>query len=356
MCVDVDYSIAGLISKDIDANLNFNECKGSDLTKTETSYNVFEFCSTIYPLPQDKDCGVQLERLESQSEIIEESHLVYSIEASILDTRKFENETLLTPKNNKDTRYFQTLECRYQNKGFITADVTWNFEDEKTKKSEVQSGSSDFKVEVLVSGSSQCDSPLNAESPPKVIFICIMLKEISDPSIVITIENIWGTGSSNSAGLPKIEYLSDGCSFSDSEHEGATGEHDLSEVITAAIPIKPQLVKGANTMHYHTNISICMEPACMKQSCDFEDSLIGSIVSLPKSWARSFAGQGFDIPENYFKKVEDTKISTIEQLGIKNSYGLPLTTDMAHFYNWMDAEIERIRLESRYWLVVIKIF
>ena len=334
ICITINHLQVQEFTDDF-SSLSFNNCSIQNLNRKLSNRTHTIICLDLF----GDECAARMKSSDSSSEFENQAedvqkYLIFSVEATLLMTKKWLSEPVQTHLTNRDPRIFQNFECHFRSKGFITAGSSWFFEDRKTESATPKSGSGNFEVGVLVSGDRTCGSALSSKNLPETIFVCITVFNITDPTVVITIDGIWGTKTSNENGIPYIEYLENGCSFRD-DHEI---QHLNKKDLRAIVPISPQLLKGASTMHYHVNVSLCMTASCLRENCDFPKNLRGRVHGLPIQLGRSSSGELILPPP---------KTNSLEQLAILKSYDLPLSVDIIHFYNWMDAEIEKKRIEAQ---------
>ena len=172
LCVDINLEVVELFTNFTERDLTLNGCRHKFLTTKIINDTWIKYCPNYSDFCEN---SINIGRSAADSVRTNGDYLIFFVDLEIKHTRQWENETLVTPYNNRDTILVQTLECHFKKKGGLIATTSWLFQDAKSKKGDVQNGSGNFTVKVLVSESSDCLYPLNTEQPPDIIFICVII-------------------------------------------------------------------------------------------------------------------------------------------------------------------------------------
>ena len=204
ICITINHLQVQEFTDDL-SSLSFNNCSVQTLNRKLSNRTHTIICLDLF----GNECAASMRTSQSSSEFDNraegvEKYLIFSVEATLLVTKKWLSEPVQTHLTNRDPKILQSLECHFKSKGFIIADSSWFFEDRKTEAAKPKSGSGNFDVGVLVSGDRDCGSALSSKSLPDSIFVCITVFNMTDPTVVITIDGIWGTKTSNENGNPYI--------------------------------------------------------------------------------------------------------------------------------------------------------
>ena len=271
ICVDLNLEWAKTQTNDIERDISFGNCKYADIsrfsdTSSNPDYNTF--CipwETKNKTSFWVDCGADLTVEDEYDENLNVwfRFLVYSIEIKVNTLQRLPDGSFSDIVTVENPIYVQPASCRYQSKGYIMGQSEWIYVPQAVEEEEPNHGEGDFTMTFFVGGDDKCEYEVQDMKTTAPVWMCIFAYNITDPNIVIIINKIWATPTTNPNANPSKVYFDGGCSFSDKVHDNTEGEHDLREVVKTAVPLSaPERFAGFPTMNYHVDVEICMTGEC----------------------------------------------------------------------------------------------